>query len=142
MSLLLLQHNQTSYENIVLLLHTQLRHALGKNQKQWYKVLNITDLVENRNAGNSSLPIDLHNHEEFHNLRKYLRAFWRVMSQYPQTIPMMFYPMTLGEGKKGAVALADIEGMLNEDYRLSDNRTVMQALFANDVITVGLLSNQ
>ena len=55
------------------------------------------------------------------------------MSQYPQTVPMLFYPMALPEGRKGRVALADIDALTEPSFKLSDNRTVMQALFANDV---------
>ena len=98
------QHNQTSYENIALLLHQQLEHALGKHEiggsssggvggggdvegeeelKEWRKVLNITDLVLDRNAAlrNSTnhLPIDMHNHELFHDLRKYFLLLFLQM---------------------------------------------------------------
>lgn len=121
-----------AYENLAYLFRVVHSSALdGPDQvldSRWDNVISQVDLTIDANKGVPGAAPDYKVANEFHELRKQVRAMWRNLQTFPQIMPAAWYTKTL-EGAGGNLFLWSWDQMLTV---FIDGHDVMKAFFDND----------
>lgn len=115
-----------SWENLGYLFRIVQQSALGDNGERWDYVLSQDDLtkVEGGTLENPIYKV----HDEFHELRKQVRAMWINLREYPEIMPSAWASLTI-DGPGGGFALWDTATMTSKQV---DGHSMLKALFDND----------
>jgi hypothetical protein len=128
------------FENLGLLFRVQLYNAFGKNDKDWFEVMNYNDLTV-KNYGSFTCEL------KFHDLRKIIRMMWRTMSDNPQIMPLSFFTQTIqcpagvDCGSRGTFPA--LGASASDLYNIKvKGRSVLQAMFENSDDSRAFLENE
>lgn len=127
-----------AYENLGHLMKTQFITAMdglcGSVDCQYDRVIGFVDICRKSPGWFQGEWIEYGDHEEFHDLRKQLRSMWRTLSDYPQILPVTWYPYSIPNTN---FLLFDIPAATyaTVDVPSKGRQSLLKMLFRNDAAT-------